>query len=76
MAEWLRSTPLMREGLGSTPGAGKRDSGYHHPAIIKQWATAVEDCECKPQVWEERWPRVLDNVKIYFTCGLTAMKQT
>ena len=29
VAEWLRSPPLMREGLGSTPGAGKIDSGYH-----------------------------------------------
>ena len=29
VAEWLRSPPLMREGLGSTPKAGKLDSGYH-----------------------------------------------
>jgi hypothetical protein len=36
--------------------------------------TAVEDCEGKPQVWEERWPRVLDIVKIHFTCGLTAIE--
>ena len=29
VAEWLRSPPLMRKGLGSTPRAGKLDSGYH-----------------------------------------------
>jgi len=39
----------------------------------KQWVTAVEDSECKPQVWEERWPRVQGIVKIHFTGGLTAM---
>ena len=26
-------------------------------ATIRQWVTAVEDCECKPQVWEKRSPR-------------------
>ena len=36
--------------------------------------TAVEDYECKPQVREERWPRVLDNGKTHFTCGLTAIE--
>jgi len=30
----------------------------------------VKDCECKPQVREERWTRVLDIVEIHFTCGL------
>ena len=85
VAEWLRSPPLMRESLGSTPGAGKLDSGYHPSEVgeisghNEQWVTAVEDCECKSQVWEEaseeRWPRVLDNVDIHFTCGLTAMKR-
>ena len=30
----------------------------------KQWVTVVEDFECKlQQVWEERWPRVIDSVK-------------
>ena len=46
-------------------------------AINKQWMTAVEDCGCKPHVCEERWPRVLDIVKIHFMCmmcGLTAFK--
>ena len=41
-------------------------------AIIKQRVTAVVDCECKPQVWEERRPCVINHMKIRFTCGLTA----
>ena len=36
--------------------------------------TAVEDCQCKQQVWGERWPRVLDNVKIHFTCWISAIE--
>jgi len=42
--------------------------------ISKQWNTAAEKCECKPQVWEERWPRLLGIVKIRFTCELTAIE--
>ena len=29
VAEGMPSPPLMREGLGSTPGAGKLNTGYH-----------------------------------------------
>jgi len=36
--------------------------------------TAVEDCEYKPQVWEERWSSVFDIVKIHFTIGLTVIE--
>jgi len=43
-------------------------------AISKQLMTAVEDCEYKPQVWEERWSSVFDIVKIHFTIGLTVIE--
>jgi len=45
-------------------------------AISKQWVLAAEDCECEPQVMEERWPRVLDicYVQTHFTCGLAAIE--
>ena len=45
-------------------------------AINKQWVIAVEDCEYKPQVWEERWPSVLDIVKIQSLAGSQQLKRT
>ena len=66
---------------GSLLRASKHDSGCHPSEAgemscdcYKQWVTAVEDCECKPQVWEERRPGVLDTVKNHFTCGLKAVE--
>jgi len=45
-------------------------------AIGIQWVTGVEHCECKPQVQEDRWPRVVYIVRIYSACELVVMKRT
>jgi len=77
VAEWLRSPPLTRKALVQFPEhafltqAAILPRSVEWTAISKQWVTAVEDCECKPQVWEERWPLVL--VQIHLNSGLTDM---
>jgi len=38
--------------------------------------TAVEDYECKLQVWEEQWPHILDIAKIPSPVGLQQLKRT
>jgi hypothetical protein len=43
-------------------------------AIIQQWNIVAEYCECEPQAYEERWPRVHHNVKMHFARVLAAMK--
>ena len=71
----------MRECLGSIPIAGKLDSGYH----LSDVGEISSNSHCGRLLLKianvnrrhgksAGGPRVLDNVKLHLTCGLTAIE--